>query len=79
MPPDRMCTLSFLREVLSGSKKLMKVNNLSGIPKIPRIPEINTKLIWEEIKSEEQISIYFPSVYLFGIRIPDREYMFNVI
>lgn len=76
--PDKMSTLCFLREVLRGTKKLMKVSDLTGIPKIPRIPEINARLLWEEIKEEAQITIYFPSVYLIGSRIPDRNYMFNV-
>ena len=73
-----MTTLQFLKEVLSGKKHLMKTTDLVGIPKIPRIPEINASLIWNEIKDEQQIVQYFPSAYVSSNRVPDREYMFNV-
>ena len=73
-----MSTLGFLKDVLSGKKKLMKSAALNGIPKIPKIPEINARLIWDEIKNEQQISEYFPSSYVHSNRVPDRDYMFNV-
>ncbi len=69
---------NFFNDVLSDKKRPMKKADLTGIPKIPRIPEINTSLIWSDIKNEEPIIQYFPSFYVLNNRIPDREFMFNV-
>ena len=78
LPPERMCTMHFLKQVLSGNKKLLKANQVKGIPRIPRIPEINARNIWLELKAEPQIAIHFPDTYITQNRVPDRSYMFNV-
>ena len=59
LPPEKMCTLNFLKDVLNG-KKLLKVSQIKGIPRLPRIPEINVCNIWNDIKHENNITIYFP-------------------
>lgn len=74
-----MCTMVFLKAVLSGHKRLMKVEQIHGIPKIPRIPEVNCQEIWRDIKNEAQIIVYFPDSYVNSDRTPDREYMSTVI
>ena len=73
-----MCTLVFLKDVLSKRKELMKMNQITGIPQIPRIPEINCQLIWNEVKYISEISKFFPDIYINSIRIPDRTYLFTV-
>lgn len=72
-----MCTLKFMKDVLAKKKLLMKVAEITGIPEIPRIPEINAELIWSDIKKEPQITAFFPDVYVTSIRVPDRTYMFS--
>ena len=74
-----MCTLGFLKQVLSGNRSLLKVSEINGIPKIPRIPEINAGKIWTDIRGEERIAVYFPENYTVSNRVPDREYMFTVV
>jgi hypothetical protein len=73
-----MCTLVFLKQVMNGSKKLMKMSQVNGIPKIPRIQEISSEAIWYDIKYESIISQYFPDSYIQSSRTPDRTYMFSV-
>jgi hypothetical protein len=73
-----MCTLAFLKDVLKGSKKLLKNNAVAGIPKIPKIPEVNAQLIWNDIKNDQLVAVYFPDAYIHGNRTPDRNFMFTV-
>lgn len=79
MPPDAMCTLTFLKSVLNGKKKLMKITQIVGIPDIPRIKEINSSIIWNDIKNDAVIGNYFPDILLATDRTPDRTYMFSVL
>ena len=54
-----MCTLTFLREVLKGQKKLLMISATTAIPDIPRIREINAAVIWADIKGDETIGFCF--------------------
>ena len=65
-----MCTLIFLKDVLAKRKSLMKVADITGIPEIPRVPQIKTELIWEDIKRELNISKFFPDSYVNSRRVP---------
>lgn len=73
-----MCTLTFLKEVLSGKKRLIKEISITSKPDIPRIKEINAKVIWNDIRHELKIQQYFPDIYLNTNRVPNRKYMFSV-
>ena len=53
----------------------MKTSQITGIPEIPKIPEINAEVIWKNIKHESDITKYFPERYITGARIPDRTYL----
>ena len=55
------------------------MSQIVGIPDIPRIRAINCSVIWEDIKNDPIISMYFPSIFVQSTRVPNREYMFNVI
>lgn len=74
-----MCTLLFLKDVLKGSKTLLKTSDVTGIPKIPRIPEINSADIWKDIKGDPEIAKYFPDSFVHSNRVPDRNFMFTVL
>ena len=56
-----MCKLTFLKDVLAKRKILLKVSEITGIPQVPRVNEINSATIWEDIKTEEKIKQYFLS------------------
>jgi len=78
LPPDEMCTLTFMRDVLKGEKKLLMASATTGIPDIPRIREINAAVIWADIKGDETIKQYFPDIFTDSERTPNRDYMFKV-
>jgi hypothetical protein len=55
-----MLTLKFLRDILSGHKRLLWKEMIRGTARIPRFPEINVKALWEEMRNIEVINVYFP-------------------
>ena len=72
-----MCSLKFLKDVLAKRKSLMKVSEITGIPEIPRIPDINAEMIWKDIKKKAQIIAYFPDSYVNSVRVPDRTHFLS--
>lgn len=78
LPPKKMCSLIFLREVFKGEKSLLKIEQAKQIPKIPRIAEINIKKLWDEIKKDQALFRYFPNVNAIKGNVPDRNYFFTV-
>ena len=78
LPHEYTCTLSFLKDVLCEKQKLLLVSPITVISGIPRIREINCDVIWQSIKEESFINSYFPDIFVQTIRVPNREYMFNV-
>lgn len=48
------------------------------MPKIPKIPEIDVKSIWFEIRTDSEFSSYFPDYYITSKSAPDRTYFFTV-
>lgn len=52
-------------------------NQLKGINRIPRLPELNTADIWREVKKSTEFAIYFPDAYVIRDKIPQRDYLFE--
>lgn len=73
-----MVTLSFLRLVLKGKKRLLKQSEILMIPKIPRVKEIDVASIWHDIRGVPEISLFFPEPFVSGNRLPNRTFMFTV-
>lgn len=78
LPPMRMCTLIFLRDVLAGRRKLLRSMDAKMVPYVPRLPEIDLTLLWREIKCDIVFNAYFPFVYMNETNVPDRSYFFMV-
>jgi len=53
-------TTSFAKEVLSGKKKLLKLNEVLWVNNVPRYKEISSKALWEEAKGDKRITVYMP-------------------
>ena len=53
LPPERMCSLIFLKKVISGKKQLIRASRLGAIPILPRVPEISTQKLWKEFMEKE--------------------------
>lgn len=73
-----MCTLTFLKDVIRGTKRLLKLTETAVIPQIPRLAEIDIKLLWYTIRKDKKMAEFFPEIYVRGKSAPNREYFFTV-
>ena len=46
LPPSKIATLPFLKNVLVRRKKLLKVDDNTIFPHIPKIPKLKTYNVW---------------------------------
>ena len=76
LPPYEECTLDFMRELLSGQRKVFKRKDVRMI-KVPLLQELTTIKIMEQIVQDPEIQQYLPD--LGKLKRPlNREYMYNV-
>ena len=47
IPSEKVATLYFLKMVLEEKKKLLKIDNGTIFPKVPRVEELKAKNVWE--------------------------------
>ena len=76
-PPMRDLTSEFCRQVLSGEKKLMKSSEVLWVEEVPQWEEFTAKRIWERVKRNESVNIYFPNYS--GSKTPQRKYLLNIV
>ena len=74
-----MATMIFLKAVLSGEKKLLKVRDVQAIPKIPKYSEIDVKALWKEVRINIIVAKFFSDAYVLGNNTPDRTYFFTLV
>ena len=67
----------FLKEVLSGTKRLLKLKDLKPVH-VPQFDELSDQKLWKEMKDDEAFLSYFPSK-LPKQRLPCRSYFFNIL
>lgn len=73
-----MISLTFLKDILSGKKSLLRMDEVKIIPRIPKIPEVDVKQLWLETHKEPKLSQYFPAIYISSGRVSNRNYYFTV-
>ena len=73
-----MQTMDFLRGVLQGKKRLFKLDQIKIMDNIPRYPEIDLSEIWESVKVNESMRLYFPDNFLNHKKPPNRSFLFTV-
>ena len=77
VPPDSCTNKDFLREVLSGQKKLLKLSEVKWI-NTPKYDEISVVNLYPKFKTDANITVYLPSNLPAG-KLPDRTYFFNIL
>lgn len=75
MPPYEECTVDFLRDVLQGKKGCFPNSHLSII-KVPVLPELTAKKVYESAAKNKETAFYLPDYE--SKKTPNREYLFNV-
>ena len=76
MLPYKMVTRDFLKDVLQGKKKLLKMSEVSFINP-PLFDEIAVKHLYKDVSKLPLIMDYFPNEFPKGC-ICDRSYFYNV-
>ena len=64
--------------MLKRSKRNKPTTQIAGILGISRIKQINTSVIWDDIKHDKTIQLYLPDIFIKIKRVPNRNYMFMV-
>lgn len=72
-----MVTKDYIRLVLSGEKKMMKLQDVKFIV-IPSYDELSVKNLFPKFKHNPDVMKYMPDDYPAG-RGPDREFFFNLL
>ena len=67
----------FLKDVLTGAKKLMKKKEVDYIS-VPDWQELSVKNLWRDLKDDENFNVYFHDEYA-NEKGPNREYFFNIL
>ena len=72
-----MVNKDFLKAVFKEEKGLLKLSEVK-FKNVPFYDELAVKKIWPEVQKDPEVMYYMPSKLPKG-RVPDREYMFNVL
>ena len=76
LPPAKNLTWDFVAQILSGEKRLLETVEVGTPIQIPKAKGIKVQDIWEELKDNERISVFLPTITE-GRAVP-REYFLNV-
>ena len=76
MPPIEMFTKDFTKELLPGTRKLLKMTDVKFI-NVVKYDELSVKNLYDRLIKLEGMAQYFPGKYPLG-RFCDRSYMWNV-
>ena len=67
----------FLKNVLTGEKKLMKKKAVDYIS-VPHWQELSVKNLWQDLQDDEAFNVYFHDDYP-NDKGPNRDYFFNLL
>ena len=76
MMPYKLVTKDFLKDVLQGHKKLLKMSEVRFI-NAPLFDEISVKHLYNDVSKQELVKDYFPDSFPKGCQC-DRAYFYNV-
>ena len=77
LPPFDECTMEFLRDALSGRKKLLTNRELAPV-NVPRYKEFNAAALQKAAMAESDLRIYLPDVDDSSKKVLNRKFLFNV-
>ena len=74
LPPYDECTMEFMRDALSGRKRLLTNRELAPVA-VPRYKEFNAANLQKAALADEELKLYLPDA---GERVINRKFLFNV-
>ncbi len=76
VPEGTHCNMDFLREVVAGRKKLIKLKNLCPV-NVPRIKEFCCETLYKQAINDAEARQYLPDPTADGKRTCSRKFLFN--
>ena len=70
-------SVKWAKEILSGEKLLLKLEQVRWIQQIPSYPELSVQRMWKELRTDEQVTKYFPTYS--EKRFPNKKFLMNII
>lgn len=70
-------TKEWIKGILSGDKKLMKLKNLKTV-NVGFYPEVSVKNLYDDYSSRADVKPYLPDKLPVGKQM-DKEYFFNIV
>ena len=77
VPPASSINKDFLRQVLKGEKKLLKVSECKFV-NVPKFDELGVNNIFPKFKQDASVMVYLQDEYARN-RFPDRTYFYTVL
>jgi hypothetical protein len=62
LPPRRIITWEYIKQVLTGQKKLLKFNQLDSQVCLPRAKGLSIKNIYDQMQNDFGFLLYFPNI-----------------
>jgi hypothetical protein len=75
LPPYDECTMEFMRDALSGRKKLLTNRELCPVT-VPRYKEFNAANLQKAAVADEELKVYLPNTS--DTKVINRRFLFNV-
>ena len=72
-----MCNKDFIRAVVSGKKKMLKLKDVRFIC-VPKYDELSIKNIFHQFRQYPEVMLYLPDEYPAG-RGPNKEFFWNIV
>ena len=78
LPPYDECTMDFMREALSGKKKLITNRDLAMV-NVPRYKEFNAANLYKAAMADAELKLYLPDITSDkSSKTINRKFLFNV-
>jgi hypothetical protein len=77
LPPFDECTMEFMRDALSGKKRLLTNREVASV-NVPRYKEFNTANLYKAAIADEELRHFLPDAPEKGQKSINRKFLFNV-
>jgi len=78
LPPERYCSLTFMKQILAGKKKYFQNFEIQPVT-VPRYAAITMSLVLSKVKAKSRILEYLPDASELREKTVQRNYLFTLI
>ena len=78
LPPRRLCSIRFLRDILVGNKKYFHTHEMALV-NITRLPDLTVKNVLEKVYDVPEVRIYLPDFDSEPEKRIARDFLFSIV